>query len=57
MRILEQDVVHGVWMLRHQISTANDLINFWMLFGPSIERGPSIEQVAPSWHKGLNIKL
>lgn len=54
MKIFEEDVLHGIWMLRNQIATAEDLISFWKLFGPCIERGPVIEQVYPSWDKGFN---
>lgn len=55
MRILEEDVMHGLWMLSNQISGVDDLVRFWKLFGPSIERGPSIEEVQPIWHSGLKL--
>ena len=45
MKILEEDVLHGIWMLDNQFDTADDMIAFWRLYGPWTEKYPSIERM------------
>lgn len=52
MKISEQDIVHGVWMLDNQIETPADLVALWSLF-PRETHGisPSIEDMR-DWKLG-----
>lgn len=45
MKISEEDILHGIWMLEHQIQRPEDLIRFWKLFGPAVEEYPRIERM------------
>lgn len=53
MKISEQDLIHGLWMLENQINSPFELVALWSMF-PRETWGtsPSIEDT-PDWRSGL----
>jgi hypothetical protein len=56
MKLSEQDVIHGIWMLENQLNTASDLARFWMVVGPNPFRYPFPERKNP-WYRGLEDEM
>lgn len=52
MNFCKQDIMHAQWMLKKQINSADDLIGFWISFGPH-RSGPVVERCKPVWYHDL----
>lgn len=40
--------MRGAWMLEHQVSSVEDFVRFWKLFGKPLVKVPDLE-VRPNW--------